>query len=330
MTTSHRASDSDPAGDGLRFDNRVAIVTGAGRGIGRAHARLLASRGASVLVNDFDPTATSTASAGSAAHTVAAEIASAGGRAIANCESVTSGAHIVQAALDGFGRIDILINNAGFLRDRTFHKMTKEEWGAVLDVHLQGAFAVTREAWPLMRGQRYGRVVFTTSGAALWGNFGQANYCAAKAGVIGLMRALAQEGSDYGIHVNCLAPSAASRLAETVVSGENLQVMSPDLVSPAVAYLVHERTQVTGRIFEVGVGYVGEVKLHRASGANFGVLGHTPETIREAWRKITDFAHPVAPESAEEVLEPFNRNLPEAHHPLEAATIQRSLRRTQL
>lgn len=310
MAHTHSTPGADPLQAPLRFDGRVAIVTGAGRGIGRAHARLLASRGAAVLVNDFDPTA-GTASAGSAALAVAAEITSAGGRAMANCESVTSGARIVQAALDAFGRIDILINNAGFLRDRTFHKMTDEEWSAVLDVHLQGAFAVTREAWPLLRAQRYGRVVFTTSGAALWGNFGQANYCAAKAGVIGLMRALAHEGRDYGVQVNCLAPSAASRLAETVVSGENLQVMSPDLVSPAVAYLVHEQTQATGRIFEVGVGYVGEVQLHRASGANLGVLGHTPETIREAWPEITDFAHPVAPGSTDEVLEPFNRNLPE-------------------
>lgn len=294
----------------LRFDGRVAIVTGAARGLGRAYAVLLAQRGARVLVNDFEVDVRGEARSSSPAAELVDAIRQAGGSAAANFDSVTQGERIASAALVAFGRIDILVNNAGILRDRAFHNMTDLEWNGVLDVHLNGAFKTTRAAWPRLREQRYGRIVFITSAAALWGNFGQGNYCAAKAGVIGLAAALAQEGLEFNIRVNCVSPSAASRMAEGTTPPQNLSRMSPDLVAPTVAFLCHESVPVSGGVFEVGVGYVGEVRHHRSCGVNLGVQGHSPETIRDRWDDLTDFSKPTAPRTRDEVLAPFNRNLP--------------------
>ena len=244
--------------DELRFDGKVAVVTGAGGGLGREHALLLASRGALVVVNDVGGSIHGEGSDdGPAARTVR-EIEERGGAAVADTSSVATpegGEAVVQAALDAFGRIDIVVNNAGILRDKAFHNMTADQIEAVLDVHLAGAFWVTRPAWVHMRAQGYGRVVSTTSSSGILGNFGQANYGAAKTGLIGLTRVLSIEGARHGIKVNAIAPLARTRLTEELF-GASAGRLEPRLVSPVVGWLSHEDCPVTGEIFAVGGGRV--------------------------------------------------------------------------
>src|SRR5215831_4355837 len=221
----------------LRFDGRVAIVTGAGGGLGRSHALLLASRGAKVVVNDLGGSFTGEGKSASAADTVAAEIKASGGEAIANYDSVEDGDKIVKTALDAWGRIDIVINNAGILRDTTFHKMSPEDWDLIYRVHVLGAFRVTHAAWPHLRDQGYGRVVMTASAAGIYGNFGQANYSMAKLALVGLTNTLAIEGRKRNVLVNVIAPIAGSRMTETVLPAALLESLKPELVSPLVARL---------------------------------------------------------------------------------------------
>ena len=203
--------------DQLRFDGRVAIITGAGGGLGRAYARLLAARGAKVVVNDLGGSMHGDGAATTAADRVVGEILAAGGEAVANYESVEDGWRIVQHALDAFGRLDIVINNAGILRDVSFHKMSDEDWERIYRVHLYGGYQVTRAAWPHLRDQGYGRVIMTGSAAGLYGNFGQANYSSAKLGLLGLAQTLAVEGQKRNVLVNTIAPLAGSRLTETIL-----------------------------------------------------------------------------------------------------------------
>lgn len=246
------------------FKDRVAIVTGAGGGLGKQHALLLAQLGAAVVVNDLGGAVDGTGGGSAAADAVVAEIESAGGAAVAEYSSVATpdgGAAIAQKALDEYGRLDVVINNAGILRDRSFAKMSAEEVDVVLDVHLRGAFYVTMAAFPHMKEQAYGRVIVTSSGSGLFGNFGQANYGAAKAGLIGLMNVLAIEGVKYGIQVNSVAPIAATRMTEGLLGGI---AAAPDAfeaaqVSPAVAYLASESCPLTGEIWSVGGGTVSRV-----------------------------------------------------------------------
>jgi len=217
----------------IDLQGRVAIVTGAGGGLGRAHARLLAQRGARVVVNDL----------GEGAETVAAEIVEAGGKARAALGSVTDAARmqaIVDEALSAWGRVDILVNNAGILRDKTFAKMSLKDFRLVVDVHLMGAANCTKAVWDAMRAQNYGRIVMTTSSSGLYGNFGQSNYGAAKLALVGLMQTLALEGAKYDIRVNCLAPTAATQMLEGLLPPEQLALLRPDLVSPAVLALVSD------------------------------------------------------------------------------------------
>ncbi|HUR23927.1 MAG TPA: SDR family NAD(P)-dependent oxidoreductase [Acidimicrobiales bacterium] len=233
----------------LRFDGRVAVITGAGGGLGRAYARLLAARGAHVVVNDVDEEG--------AAATVD-EITAAGGTAVIDLNSVSTlegGERLTAAAVESFGGVDVVVNNAGFLRDKAFHNLTPELIEAVLDVHLKAAFWVTRPAWARMREQGYGRVVNTTSSAGILGNFGQANYAAAKMGLVGLTRTLAVEGARYGIKVNAVAPLARTTMTEAVLGalGERLE---PDLVAPVVAWLCHEDCPSSGEIYSAGGGRV--------------------------------------------------------------------------
>lgn len=227
----------------LRLDGQVAIVTGAGGGLGRCHALQLAAAGAAVVVNDLGVARDGTGGTGgaqSAADAVVEEIRAAGGDAIASNASVTDMDAVqgmIDLAMRRWGRIDILVNNAGFLRDKTFSKMSLDDFRAIVDVHLMGAVHCTKAVWDIMREQRYGRIVMTTSSSGLYGNFGQSNYGAAKLALVGFMNTLALEGEKYGIHVNCLAPSAATRMTEDIMTPEDLALLTPESVSPGVLYL---------------------------------------------------------------------------------------------
>jgi 3-hydroxyacyl-CoA dehydrogenase/3a,7a,12a-trihydroxy-5b-cholest-24-enoyl-CoA hydratase len=274
----------------IRFDGRVAIVTGGGRGLGRAHALLLAARGAKVLVNDLGGAWTGEgAGAAGPADEVVAEIKAAGGEAAANYDSVLDGGKIVKAAIDAFGRLDIVINNAGILRDVSFHKMTDDDWNKVFAVHVQGSYSVTKAAWPILRDQGYGRVVMTTSAAGLYGNFGQANYSAAKMAIVGFGLTLAVEGEKRNVKVNTIAPIAGSRMTETVLPKEICEKLKPEYVAPLAAYLCSEGCDVNGAIYEVGAGIVARVKWMRSPGVAIPLKdGVAPEKIVENWAKIND------------------------------------------
>jgi NAD(P)-dependent dehydrogenase (short-subunit alcohol dehydrogenase family) len=272
----------------LGFDGKVAIITGAGGGLGKQHALSLASRGALVVVNDLGGAVAGSGSDASAAQLVVDEIKAAGGEAVANHDSVATpegGEAIVQTAIDTYGRIDIVINNAGILRDKTFHNMTPDLLDPVLDVHLKGAFNVTKPAWVHMREQQYGRVICTSSAAGIFGNFGQTNYGAAKMGLVGLTRVLAVEGARYNIQANAIAPLALTRMTEDIMGnlGEKLDAA---LVSPIVTVLAHESCDATGRIFSVGGGRVAEVFIAEAPG--FYKADLTAEDVADNWAAVTE------------------------------------------
>jgi NAD(P)-dependent dehydrogenase (short-subunit alcohol dehydrogenase family) len=284
----------------LGFDGKVAIITGAGGGLGKQHALLLASRGALVVVNDLGGAVDGTGADVGAAQLVVDEIAAAGGEAIADANSVATsagGAAIVQTAIDAFGRIDIVVNNAGILRDKSFANMNAELLDPVIDVHLRGAFHVTQPAWQHMREQSYGRVISTSSSSGLFGNFGQANYGAAKMGLIGFTRVLAVEGAKYGITANAIAPLALTRMTEPLLGPLGAKV-APERVSPLVAYLAHESCAATGRVFSVGGGRIAEVFIGEAQGYQSGEL--TPELVAENWDAITDRDGYVVPANSTE------------------------------
>ncbi len=275
----------------IRFDNRVAIVTGAGGGLGRSHALLLASRGAKVVVNDLGGSFDGTGSGHNMADKVVDEIKAAGGEAVASYDGVDTyeGAEkIVAKAKEAFGKLDIVINNAGILRDVSFVKMTLEDWDKVLKVHLTGTMNVTKAAWGLLRDNKYGRVVNTTSAAGLYGNFGQANYSAAKLGIVGLGNTLALEGAKYDIKVNTIAPIAKSRMTETVMPPNVLEKLLPEYVSPLVGYLSSDQCGSTGEVYAVGGGYISRVAIVEAAGVS--LKQHGPEDVASAWEKINDLS----------------------------------------
>jgi 3-hydroxyacyl-CoA dehydrogenase/3a,7a,12a-trihydroxy-5b-cholest-24-enoyl-CoA hydratase len=294
----------------LRFDRRVALITGAGGGLGRAYALLLAARGASVVVNDLGGSMHGEGAGTTAADRVVAEIQAAGGEAVANYDSVEDGPRLVQTALDAFGRLDIVINNAGILRDVSFQKMTDADWEKIYRVHLYGAYQVTRAAWPILREQGYGRIIMTSSAAGLYGNFGQANYSAAKLGLLGLAQTLAVEGSKRNVLANAIAPLAGSRMTETILPPELVAALRPEYVAPLVAYLCHESSLETGHTFEVGAGWVARVRWQRGRGAFFP-LGETltPEAIAERWAEIDNFDEPTYPETPTDSFAPVVSNL---------------------
>jgi NAD(P)-dependent dehydrogenase (short-subunit alcohol dehydrogenase family) len=272
----------------LGFDGKVAIVTGAGGGLGRSHVLELARRGALVVVNDLGGAVDGTGSSATAAQAVVDEVKAAGGEAVANYDSVATpegGRAIVQTALDTFGRVDIVVNNAGILRDASFKNMDADKVGAVLDVHLRGAFNVTQPAWEHMRNQSYGRIVNTSSGAGLFGNFGQTNYGAAKMGLVGLTRVLAVEGAKYGIKANAIAPLAKTRMTEDIL-GPIAEKVEPEQITPVVAYLAHEDVPVTGEIYSVGGGRVARVFV----GVTPGIVDPqlTAEVVRDRFAEIRD------------------------------------------
>jgi NAD(P)-dependent dehydrogenase (short-subunit alcohol dehydrogenase family) len=270
---------------------RVAVVTGAGGGLGREHALALAARGASVIVNDIGSAVDGSGEDSTPAQKVASEITETGGSAVADTNSVATedgGAAIVAAALDAFGRIDIVVNNAGILRDTAFHHMSQEAVDQVLGVHLGGAFAVTRAAWPYMREKRHGRVVFTTSPAGLLGNFGQANYAAAKAGVVGLTKALALEGAKHGITANAISPIAKTRMTENLMTGFMAERTDPKLVSPLVVWLASDLCTESGNVYTVGGGRTARFVVGMTRGWTRTDGDLTPEDIAAHWDEIND------------------------------------------
>ncbi len=298
----------------FRCDNRVAIITGAGGGLGKAYALVLAGRGAKVVVNDLGGGRHGDGSDSAPADNVVAEIKAAGGEAVANYDSVENGERIVQAALDHFGRVDIVINNAGILRDVSFHKMTDEDWELIYRVHLLGAYKVTHAAWPYLRDQHYGRVIMTTSAAGLYGNFGQANYSAMKLGLLGFANTLAVEGQKRNVHVNTIAPVAGSRLTETILSPELVAALKPEYVAPLVAYLCHESCAETGGLFEVGAGWMARLRWQRTKGAAFPLRQPlTPEAIAEKWATVCDFTDADNPATVQDSTIPVMANLKSIH-----------------
>jgi len=272
----------------LRYDGKVAIITGAGAGLGRCYAVLFAERGAKVVVNDFDK---------KAADAVVSEIKAKGGEAVANYDSVVEGEKVVATAISAFGRVDILVNNAGVLRDVSFVKMTKDQWNTVLNVHLQGTFAVTHAAWPHMRKQKYGRVILITSVNGLYGQFGQTNYSSVKAAMTGFGKSLAKEGARQNIKVNIVAPGAGSKMTATVMPAELVEAWKPEYVAPTIAYLCHESVPVSGCIFESGGGFVAQVKYVRSAGVFLDLKSEiTPEAVQAKFAQITDFSNATDPD----------------------------------
>ena len=288
----------DPPEHRIRLDDRVAVVTGAGAGLGRTYALELARRGAKVVVNDLGG-ARDGAGNGSAtpADTVVAEIRAFGGEAVANYDNVATaegGEAIINTAVDHFGTVDIVINNAGILRDKSFTKMEPDIWQKVIDVHLSGAYNVTRPAFAVMKEKGYGRIVMTTSAAGLYGNFGQANYAAAKMGLVGLMNTLKLEGAKYDIKVNTVAPIAASRLTEDVLPPDLFEKMKPEYVTPMVVYLSSEDCPVSGGIYNVGMGFFNRVAVATGPGAVVAGEDDAPslEAVAKRMSVISDNSDP--------------------------------------
>ncbi|KAG9314887.1 hypothetical protein JVU11DRAFT_3989 [Chiua virens] len=281
------------------FKGHTVVVTGAGGGLGKVYSIFFASRGANVVVNDFN---------GEAAQKVVDEIKQAGGNAVVNTSSVTDGAAVIQSAIDAFGRITILINNAGILRDKGFKNMSDADFDSVIAVHLKGAYACTKAAWPHFRNQKFGRVINTTSSAGLYGNFGQANYSAAKMGLIGFTKALAREGEKYNISAVAIAPAAASRMTETIMPPEILKKLKPEFVVPFVAAVCHPDGQnASGRVFEVGAGFVAENRWERSKGNIWKTdETFTPSAVKLKWSEVCDFSdsrHPQLVTDVESTLE---------------------------
>ncbi|MEL7545679.1 MAG: SDR family NAD(P)-dependent oxidoreductase [Pseudomonadota bacterium] len=275
----------------IRFDDRVAIVTGAGGGLGRAHALELAKRGAKVVINDLGGSMDGSGGNSEAAESVVAEIKAAGGEAMANGSSVADDAGVqrmIEDTMSAYGRIDILIANAGILRDKSFSKMTKQDIELVLDVHLRGSFKPIHAAWNIMKEQNYGRIVVTTSSTGLYGNFGQANYGAAKLGVVGLMNTLKIEGAKDNIKINTVCPIAATRMTQGLMSEDALAALKPEYVTPGVMNLVKDDAP-SGMILSAGAGAFSMAQIVETNGVFVGQgEALTAEAVASKWDKITD------------------------------------------
>jgi len=290
----------------LRFDNKVVIVTGAGGGLGRQYALEFGKRGAKVVVNDLGGSVKGEATKGAErpADKVVNEIKAAGGHAVANYDSVEFGDKIVKTATDAFGTVDIVVNNAGILRDISFQKMKDIDWDLIMKVHLKGTYSVTKAAWPILREKKFGRIVNTGSSSGIYGSFGQANYAAAKLGMHGLTQTLAKEGESKNIKANTIVPTAGTRMTETVWSKELMDAFNPYAVAPVVLYLCHESCEENGSMIEAGGGQVAKYRFERTKGDLFHLKEMTPEKVRDAWTSITDFNGAIHPTSAQEAITP--------------------------
>ena len=294
----------------LRFDNQVVIVTGAGNGLGKAYALEYAARGAKVVVNDLGGSGFGEGSDQRVADVVVEEIKAAGGEAIANYDSVTDGEKIVETAIKTYGQVDVVINNAGILRDKTFHKMSEEDWNLIYEVHVKGAFSVTHAAWPYMREKNYGRIIFTSSAAGIYGNFGQVNYSMAKLGLLGMAQSLALEGHKKNVLVNTIAPIAGSRLTETILPPNAVAALKPEFVVPLVIKLTHSENQETSGLFEVGAGYISKLRWEKSEGRFFDISnGYSAEEVVEAWTEITNFDNSTHPKNINDSTETFMKGL---------------------
>jgi NAD(P)-dependent dehydrogenase (short-subunit alcohol dehydrogenase family) len=274
----------------IRFDGKVAIVTGAGGGLGRQHALELARRGAKVVVNDLGGSVDGSGGSSAAAEAVVAEIKAFGGEAIANGSSVTDDAgvaNMVKQTMDAWGRIDILVANAGILRDKSFSKMEMSDFEAVMNVHVMGTVKPAKAVWEIMKAQNYGRILVTTSSTGLYGNFGQANYGAAKLALIGFMNTMKLEGQKNNIHVNAVSPVAATRMTENLMPPEVLEKLKPEYVTPAVVYLVSEEAP-TGVILTAGAGAFAQARIYETEGVYLGEGGLSVEEVRDNFARITD------------------------------------------
>ncbi len=283
----------------IDFGGRVAIVTGAGGGLGRQHALALAQRGAKVLVNDLGGALDGAGGSTSAAQRVVDEIKAAGGEAIANGASVTDFEAVqamVQQTMGAWGRVDILVNNAGILRDKSFSKMEISDFELVVDVHLMGAVHCSKAVWAIMNAQKYGRIVMTTSSSGLYGNFGQSNYGAAKMALVGLMQTLSIEGAKNDIRVNCLAPTAATRMTEGLMSKEVLDALKPEAVVPAMLVLAAQDAP-TRTILCAGAGTFEAAHITLTAGAFIGIGGDAPEQLAARLAEVTDRAGEIVPQS---------------------------------
>lgn len=291
-------------GGEIRFDGRVAIVTGAGRGLGREHALGLARRGARVVVNDFGGDRDGTHPSTEAAQAVVAEIEALGGEAIAHGTSVTDEAGVadmVAKAMARWNRLDILVANAGVLRDKSFGKMTLEDFRFVLDTHLMGTVICTKAVWDIMRERNYGRIVVTTSSTGLYGNFGQSNYGSAKMGLVGFMQTIKLEGQKHDIRINAVAPIAATRMTEDVYPPETLAKFEPREVTPGVLYLASQDAP-TGAILSAGAGAFATTHIVETLGVSLGADA-TPEEIRDHWPAILDRKNEIEPQNGFEQVQ---------------------------
>ncbi|KAJ9637022.1 bifunctional hydroxyacyl-CoA dehydrogenase/enoyl-CoA hydratase fox2 [Knufia peltigerae] len=295
----------------LRFDNQTVVVTGAGGGLGKAYALFFASRGANVVVNDLGGSFKGEGAGTKAADVVVDEIKKAGGKAVANYDSVENGERIIQTAIDNFGRVDVLLNNAGILRDISFKNMKDSDWDLINTVHIKGAYKCARAAWPHFRKQKYGRVINTASAAGLFGSFGQCNYSAAKLAQVGFTETLAKEGQKYNILCNVIAPIAASRMTETVMPPDVLANLKPEWVVPLVAALVHpSNTTETGSIFEAGGGHVAKLRWERAKGLLLKADDtYTPGAILKKWDSVIDFSEPEYPSGPADMVTKLENSL---------------------
>jgi NAD(P)-dependent dehydrogenase (short-subunit alcohol dehydrogenase family) len=291
----------------IRFDGKVAIVTGAGGGLGRQHALELARRGAKVVVNDLGGSVDGSGGSSEAAQKVVAEIKAAVGEAMADGASVTDDAgvaNLVKTTVDAWGRIDILIANAGILRDKSFSKMELADFQLVMDVHLMGTVKPTKAVWEIMKAQNYGRIVVTTSSTGLYGNFGQANYGAAKLSLVGFMNTIKIEGQKNNVHINAIAPVAATRMTENILPPQLADRLKPEYVTPGVVYLVSEEAP-TGAILTAGAGTFALAHMCETEGVYLGEGGLSVEEVRDNWAKITDPAGQRAYQNGGEQTQKF-------------------------
>lgn len=313
----------------LRFDGQVVIVTGGAGALGEAYCLAFAARGAAVVVSDVGAQIAGDGQNTQAADRVVQKIVAAGGRAVADYHNiVTEGEKVVEAAIQHFGKVDVLVNNAGNLRDKSFRKMSLDDWEAVQKVHVLGAFKITRAAWPHFERQKYGRVIMTASAAGLYGSFGQTNYSAAKLGLAGLAQSLAMEGAKYNILVNTIAPLAKSRMLATILPEELIHELRPENIGAMVLYLCHSSCKESGGLFELGGRWYSRLRWQRSEGASFPQEKEvTPEAIASSWAKINSFdQNATNPSSGKDAFAPILSSIDSGEPNTSAASAIAALR----